>query len=53
MSGSGVEPIVLTSSVIRRQFKKITEQVMPGLAVLSDKELNKDVEIFSEATVSI
>lgn len=53
ISNLGIMPMVLTSPVIRSQFKKITEQMVPDLIVLSYNELNKDVEIYSDGTVAI
>ena len=45
MIATGITPIVLTSPLVRKHFKKITEQLIPELIVLSYNELNKDIQI--------
>jgi flagellar biosynthesis protein FlhA len=49
----GKTPVVLTSPVIRRQFRKIAEQVSPELAVMSFNELEQGVEVYSEGVVKL
>jgi flagellar biosynthesis protein FlhA len=49
----GRTPVVLTSPLVRRQFRKIAEQVSPELAVLSFNELDQGVEVFSEGVVKL
>ncbi len=49
----GLTPVVLTSPVIRRQFKKLTEQIAPDFIVLSYNEIGPDVQVKSEGVVSI
>jgi flagellar biosynthesis protein FlhA len=49
----GKTPVVLTSPVVRRQFRKIAEQVSPELAVLSFNELEQGVEVLSEGIVRL
>ncbi|MEA4849756.1 MAG: flagellar biosynthesis protein FlhA [Clostridiaceae bacterium] len=49
----GEQPIVLSSPVVRLYFKRMTEQVAPGLVVLSYNELDPLVEIQSVGMVSI
>ena len=49
----GLTPIVLTSAAIRRQFKKLTEQIAPDFIVLSYNEIGSDVQVKSEGVVSI
>lgn len=49
----GVAPIVLTSPMVRLHFKKLTEQIIPDLVVLSYNELEQNVEIFSDGVVSM
>ena len=49
----GLSPIVLTSPVVRMHFKKIVEQMVPELTVLSYNELEQRVEIRSEGLVSV
>jgi len=41
----GKTPIVLASPVVRLYFKRLTEQVFPGLVVLSYNELDPSLEI--------
>ena len=41
----GKTPIVLASPVVRLYFKRLTEQVFPGLVVLSYNELDPGLEI--------
>lgn len=52
MNRLGITPMVLTSGVVRRHFKRVTEQFMPDLIVLSYNELNADVEIFADGAVN-
>ncbi len=47
MVSIGLQPIVLTSPAIRAYFKRLTEQVQPGLIVLSFNELDNIAEIQS------
>ncbi|HEX3026324.1 MAG TPA: flagellar biosynthesis protein FlhA [Clostridia bacterium] len=42
---AGIPPVVLASPVVRMYFKKMTEQVMPDLTVVSYNELENDVRI--------
>jgi flagellar biosynthesis protein FlhA len=48
----GIAPIVLTAPVVRQHLKKITEQVIPDLIVLSFSELEHGVEIQSDSVVT-
>ena len=52
ISSLGMTPIVLTSPVVRIYFKRLTEQVMPDLVVLSYNELDSRVEVQSLGVVS-
>jgi flagellar biosynthesis protein FlhA len=52
-SALGMSPIVLTSPVVRMHFKKIVEQMVPELTVLSYNELDQRVEIRSEGLVNV
>lgn len=45
LTESGKTPIVLTSPLVRRKFRKIVEQTIPDLPVLSYNEIEQDVEI--------
>lgn len=49
----GQQPIVLSSPVVRLYFKKLADQVVPGLVVLSYNELDPNLEIQSVGVVSI
>jgi flagellar biosynthesis protein FlhA len=49
----GNQPIVLASPVVRLYFKRLTENVIPGLVVLSYNEIDPGVEIQSVGTVSV
>jgi len=51
MASVGHQPIVLTAPTIRAYFKKLTEQVQPGLIVLSYNELDNLTEIQSVGVV--
>lgn len=50
---SGQQPIVLTSPIVRLYFKRLTEQVIPNLIVLSYNEIDSTVEVQSIGMVSI
>lgn len=49
----GNQPIVLASPVVRLYFKRLTENVIPGLVVLSYNEIDPGVEVQSVGTVSV
>ncbi|MCL2663812.1 MAG: flagellar biosynthesis protein FlhA [Oscillospiraceae bacterium] len=53
MKNKGKTPIILTSPLVRRQFRKISEQISPELAVLSYNEIDSGVEVLSEGIVRI
>ena len=53
MMSVGMTPIVLTSPLVRKHFKKITEQLIPDLVVLSYNEINKDIQIISDGLVTL
>ncbi|MCL2226434.1 MAG: flagellar biosynthesis protein FlhA [Oscillospiraceae bacterium] len=53
MKNKGRTPVILTSPLIRRQFRKITEQISPELAVLSYSEIENNIEVFSEGVVKL
>lgn len=48
----GISPMVITSPVIRKQVKNLSNQVFPDLVVLSYNELEQHVEIYSDWTVN-
>ena len=49
----GKQPIVLASPVVRLYFKKLADQAIPGIVVLSYNELDPELEIHSAGVVSI
>lgn len=53
MNQMGITPIVLTSPLVRRQFKNVTSQMITDLIVLSYNELDNNVEVFSDGVISI
>ena len=53
MKNRGRTPIILTSPLVRRQFRKITEQISPELAVLSFNEIESSVEVYAEGVVKL
>lgn len=53
MKNRGKTPVILTSPLVRRQFRKIAEQISPELAVLSYNEIENSVEVYSEGIVKI
>lgn len=53
MNQLGITPIVLTSPLVRRQFKNITSTMVPDLIVLSYNELENNVEVFSDGVIGL
>jgi len=53
MKNKGRTPVILTSPLVRRQFRKISEQISPELAVLSYNEIESGVEVLSEGVVKL
>jgi flagellar biosynthesis protein FlhA len=53
MKNKGRMPVILTSPLVRRQFRKISEQISPELAVLSYNEIESSVEVYSEGVVRL
>ncbi|MCG8334410.1 MAG: flagellar biosynthesis protein FlhA, partial [Proteobacteria bacterium] len=49
----GRQPIVLASPIVRLYFKRLTEQSIPGLVVLSYNELDSTAEVQSIGMVTI
>ncbi len=49
----GSQPIVLASPIVRLYVKRLTENVIPGLVVLSYNEIDPSMEIQSVGTVSV
>lgn len=53
LTSIGQQPIVITSPIVRLYFKRMTEQAVPELVVLSYNELDPSIEIQSVGVVSI
>lgn len=53
LTSIGLQPIILTSPIVRIYFKRLVEQVAPDLIVLSYNELEPSAEIQSIGMVSI
>jgi len=53
LTSIGLQPIILTSPVVRIYFKHLTEQYIPDLIVISYNEIIQSVEIQSIGMVSI
>lgn len=53
LTSIGLQPIILTSPVVRIYFKHLTEQYIPDLIVISYNEIEQNVEIQSIGMVSI
>lgn len=50
---SGKVPIILTSPLVRRQFRKISEQISSDLNVMSFNEIESNIEVLSEGVVRL
>ncbi|MDR1539930.1 MAG: flagellar biosynthesis protein FlhA [Clostridiales bacterium] len=53
LTSMGLQPIILTSPVVRMYFKRLVEQTAPDLAVLSYNEVDPSAEIQSVGMVSV
>jgi flagellar biosynthesis protein FlhA len=53
LNSMGEQPIILASPVVRLYFKRMIDQVAPGLVVLSYNELDPSVEVQSVGVVSM
>ncbi len=53
LTSMGLQPIILTSSIVRLYFKRLVEQMLPDLVVLSYNEIEQSTEIQSIGMVSI
>lgn len=49
----GNQPVVLASPIVRLYFKRLTENTIPGLVVLSYNEIDPEAEIQSIGMVSV
>jgi flagellar biosynthesis protein FlhA len=50
---TGTSPVVLTSPLVRKHFKQISDQLDSDLVILSYNELEQNVEIFSDGVVNL
>lgn len=53
LTSIGLQPIILTSPIVRIYFRHLTEQYLPNLTILSYNEIDPSVEIQSIGMVSI
>ena len=53
LTSLGIQPIILTSPVVRIYFKKLVEQIAPDLIVISYNEIDPSTEIQSIGMVGI
>lgn len=53
LTSVGLQPIILTSPIVRIYFKQLTSQYMPDLVVISYNEIEQNVEIQSIGMVSV
>jgi len=53
LTSMGLQPIILTSPIVRTYFKRLVEPIAPDLVVLSYNELEPSAEIQSIGMVSI
>jgi len=53
LTGMGMQPIILTSPIVRTYFKRLVEPIAPDLVVLSYNELEPSAEIQSVGMVSV
>lgn len=53
LTSVGLQPIILTSPIVRIYFKHLTQQYIPDLIVVSYNEIEQDVQIQSIGMVSI
>jgi len=53
LNGTNIQPIVVTSPIVRIYFKRLIEQSLPDLPVLSYNEIEPFVELQSVGTVKV
>lgn len=53
LNGTNIQPIVVTSPIVRIYFKRLIEQSLPDLPVLSYNEIEPSVELQSVGTVKV
>lgn len=49
----GTTPVILTSPMVRKHFKQMTQQLDNDLVILSYNELDQNVEIYSDGVVNL
>ncbi|SHM11108.1 flagellar biosynthesis protein FlhA [Caldanaerovirga acetigignens] len=49
----GIQPVILTNPIVRRHFRKIIENSLPNVPVLSYGEIDPNIEIRSLGTVKL
>ena len=52
LTSMGLDPIILTSPIVRTYFKRLVDPVVPNLTVLSYNEIDTSVELQSVGVVS-
>jgi flagellar biosynthesis protein FlhA len=52
-SAQGRSPVVLAAPSVRPHFKRLAEQIIPDLPVLSYNEIDSHIEIVAERMVSL
>lgn len=53
VTSQGKTPIIMTSPLVRRKFKRMIEQIAESLTVLSYGEVEKNVEIHAEGIITV
>ena len=53
MEGMGKVPIVITSPIVRMYFKKMTQDYIRDLIVISYNEIESNIELQSVGMVSV
>lgn len=53
LSAKGMEPVVVTSPVVRIHLRKAVEQMLPDLVILSYQEIEGDIQIHGVGMVSL
>lgn len=53
LTSMGLDPIILTSPIVRTYFKRLVEPIVPSLTVLSYNEIDTSVELQSVGLVSV
>lgn len=53
LTSVGLQPIILTSPIVRIYFRHLTEQYLPDLTILSYNEIDPSIEVQSIGMVSV